>query len=105
MNRRAISKVRCFTDVIFPNIGFCFSDPHSGIAEYDICFGKTSRMCDLLPWFKYATRTRTIKHRYQLPEGLPVWVRIRAVNNGKIYLYVFCKSTNENNSSSSSISG
>ena len=60
-----------------------FSDPHSGIAEYDLCLGKTTRTCDILPWFKYDYKDEKLEHRYKLPDGVPVWVRIRAINNGK----------------------
>lgn len=58
------------------------SDPHSGIAEYDLCLGTTSRSCDLLPWFKYdyAKTDSKIEHRQRIPDGIPAWIRIRAVN-------------------------
>lgn len=63
---------------------YAFSDPHSGIAEYDLCFGKTSHRCDLFPWYKYdySDTNGNIDHPFRIPDGIPTWVRIKAVNNG-----------------------
>ena len=65
----------------------CFSDPHSGIIEYDLCFGQTTRTCDILPWFKYDYEEAKLEHRYKLPDGIPIWVRIRAVNRGMTIMF------------------
>ncbi|KAL3873866.1 hypothetical protein ACJMK2_036950, partial [Sinanodonta woodiana] len=56
------------------------SDPHSNVSEIDLCMGITTRDCALMNWFRYPYG-QNISHIYQIPDGVPAWIRLRAINN------------------------
>ncbi|KAK3101936.1 hypothetical protein FSP39_007496 [Pinctada imbricata] len=56
------------------------SDPHSGLVSLDICLGETSRDCSALNWQRLSPDP-FIQLVYQVQDGLPVWFKIKAINN------------------------
>ncbi|KAL5014713.1 hypothetical protein ScPMuIL_008983 [Solemya velum] len=57
------------------------SDPHSDIAHVDLCLGFTTRTCDVLEYERYTAGTNITHFMPDLPNGRPIWIKIRAVNN------------------------
>ena len=54
----------------------------------DFALGRTPRDIDILPWQPQST-AEYIEIKYKIPDGIPTWVKIRAINNGKI-ISVLC---------------
>lgn len=60
-----------------------FRDPDSGIREMDICLGKSRRDCTLFDWYRYPYGDKIV-HTYEIDAGVPAWLKVRAINNGKL---------------------
>lgn len=58
-----------------------FSDPDSGLESNDLCFGHTTRDCDEMDWTRL-TFNPNISYTIRLSDGIPIWVKIKAVNRG-----------------------
>ena len=58
-------------------------DPDSGLIRNDVCLGMTRRDCDEMMWttMDFNPNITMLK---KLTEGIPVWIKIKAVNNGII---------------------
>ncbi|KAK3612515.1 hypothetical protein CHS0354_024486 [Potamilus streckersoni] len=56
------------------------SDPDSGIAQLDLCLGQSTRDCNLMEWQRYPYGPN-ITHTFEIPNGVPAWIKVRAVNN------------------------
>ncbi|XP_019617781.1 PREDICTED: uncharacterized protein LOC109465080 [Branchiostoma belcheri] len=56
------------------------SDPLSKIREVDLGLGRSKRDVYLMDWHREANTTH-ITHNYHIPDGVPAWVKIRAINN------------------------
>ncbi|KAL5015119.1 hypothetical protein ScPMuIL_009389 [Solemya velum] len=56
------------------------SDPHSDIAHVDLCLGFTTRTCDVLEYERYTAGTNITHFMPTLPNGRPIWIKLRAVN-------------------------
>ncbi|KAI8510725.1 hypothetical protein Bbelb_116410, partial [Branchiostoma belcheri] len=56
------------------------SDPLSKIREVDLGIGRSKRDVYLMDWHREANTTH-ITHKYHIPDGVPAWVKIRAINN------------------------
>ncbi|VDI67222.1 Hypothetical predicted protein [Mytilus galloprovincialis] len=56
------------------------SDPHSGLAFNDICLGRTRRDCIEMRWTRLSFDPNITLVRI-LTDGVPIWMKIRAVNN------------------------
>ncbi|KAK3609657.1 hypothetical protein CHS0354_035942 [Potamilus streckersoni] len=56
------------------------SDPHSDIKEVHICLGVTTRDCRLMEW-EVKPKGGILNHTFQIPDGIPAWLKLRAVNN------------------------
>ncbi|VDI73733.1 Hypothetical predicted protein, partial [Mytilus galloprovincialis] len=55
------------------------SDPHSGLDYNDVCLGRTRRDCLEMKWTRFAVTPNISLVRF-LTDGVPVWVKVRAVN-------------------------
>lgn len=58
-----------------------FRDPDSGLIRNDLCLGRTRRDCDEMMW-KTIDFNPNVTMLKKLTEGVPVWIKIKAVNNG-----------------------
>lgn len=58
-----------------------YRDPDSGLIRNDLCLGRTRRDCDEMMWttIDFNPNITMLK---KLTEGVPVWIKIKAVNNG-----------------------
>nr|XP_006817933.1 PREDICTED: uncharacterized protein LOC100377080 [Saccoglossus kowalevskii] len=56
------------------------SDPHSGIREIDFGLGRSNRDVYLLGWQRHDNITH-IGLDYCIADGIPAWIKIRAINN------------------------
>ncbi|KAK3612537.1 hypothetical protein CHS0354_024514 [Potamilus streckersoni] len=56
------------------------SDPDSGIAQLDLCLGQSTRDCNLMEWQRYPYGPN-ITHTFEIPNGIPAWIKVRAINN------------------------
>ncbi|CAH1783349.1 unnamed protein product, partial [Owenia fusiformis] len=56
------------------------SDPLSDIREVDFCLGRSRRDCYVSDWDRYPNTTHLQKIQY-IPDGIPAWPKIRAINN------------------------
>ena len=56
-------------------------DPDSGLIRNDLCLGITRRDCNEMMWttIDFNPNITMLK---KLTEGIPVWIKIKAVNNG-----------------------
>ena len=67
------------------NYVLSFSDPHSDIASIALCLGRTVLNCDIMPWDEVDVNN-TAEGRahvtYEIPDGIPAWVRLMAENKG-----------------------
>ncbi|PJE77640.1 hypothetical protein CI610_03434 [invertebrate metagenome] len=61
---------------------FTYRDPQSGLKYNDICLGRTTRDCYVSHnvWERYSFNT-FIQHYFRLPDGIPVWVKVKAINH------------------------
>ncbi|XP_048250793.1 uncharacterized protein LOC124111176 [Haliotis rufescens] len=57
------------------------SDPESDIREVDLCLGQTTRDCYHLEWQRSNHSDHGITRTFQIPGGIPVWVKVRAINH------------------------
>lgn len=60
-----------------------FSDPDSGLESNDLCFGHTTRDCDEMEWTRL-TFNPNISYTKRLSNGIPIWIKIKAVNRGRL---------------------
>lgn len=58
-----------------------FSDPESGLRYNDFCLGYTRRDCNELHWTRLDFNPN-MSYITQLTDGIPIWVKIKAVNRG-----------------------
>ncbi|KAL5013969.1 hypothetical protein ScPMuIL_008239 [Solemya velum] len=56
-------------------------DPHSDLAHIDLCLGFTTRTCDVLEYKRYTAGTNITHFMPNIPDGRPIWIKLRAVNN------------------------
>ncbi|XP_078578634.1 uncharacterized protein LOC144863382 [Branchiostoma floridae x Branchiostoma japonicum] len=56
------------------------SDPLSKIREVDLGLGRSKRDVYLMDWHRDDNTTH-ITHTFHIPDGVPAWVKIRAINN------------------------
>lgn len=59
-------------------------DPHSGLSRNDLCLGHTPRDCDELAWTQI-DYSPNISFIHQMTDGKEIFVKIKAVNNGKYF--------------------
>ena len=59
-----------------------FSDATSGVREIDFALGRTIHDTDLHSWDRHGNLTM-LWVRISVLEGVPAWVRIRAIDNGE----------------------
>ncbi|XP_070573688.1 uncharacterized protein [Ptychodera flava] len=59
---------------------FNVSDPDSNIREVDFGLGRSNRDTYLLGWQRYDDKSH-ITVDYCIPDGIPAWIKIRAINN------------------------
>ncbi|XP_076086943.1 uncharacterized protein LOC143057517 [Mytilus galloprovincialis] len=55
------------------------SDPHSGLAFNDVCLGRTKRDCIEMRWIRFPFDPMITLGRI-LTDGVPNWLKIRAIN-------------------------
>lgn len=58
-----------------------FSDPESGLDFVEICLGRNPRSCGLSEWKRYPV-TVELNHQFEIPNGVPAWIRLRVTNRG-----------------------
>ncbi|XP_063408918.1 uncharacterized protein LOC134692399 [Mytilus trossulus] len=56
------------------------SDPHSGLAFNDVCLGRTRRDCIEMRWTRISFDPSITLVKI-LTDGVPIWIKIRAINN------------------------
>ncbi|XP_035668224.1 uncharacterized protein LOC118410558 isoform X2 [Branchiostoma floridae] len=56
------------------------SDPLSDIREIDFGLGRTKRDVHLMDWYRHGNTTHTSVN-FHIPDGVPAWVKVRAINN------------------------
>ncbi|CAG2239680.1 unnamed protein product [Mytilus edulis] len=56
------------------------SDPHSGLAFNDVCLGRTRRDCIEMRWTRLSFDSNITLVKI-LTDGVPIWIKIRAINN------------------------
>ncbi|CAG2214886.1 unnamed protein product [Mytilus edulis] len=56
------------------------SDPHSGLAYNDVCLGRTKRDCIEMRWTRLSFDSYITLVKI-LTDGVPIWIKIRAINN------------------------
>lgn len=61
------------------------SDPDSGLEYNDFCLGYTRRDCNELSWTRLDFNPN-ISYITQLTDGIPIWLKVKAVNRGMLGL-------------------
>ena len=61
------------------------SDDMSGVREIDFALGKTVHDTDLHSWDRHGNLTMLLVV-VNVADGVPAWVRIRAIDNGEYYM-------------------
>ncbi|XP_066289761.1 uncharacterized protein [Branchiostoma lanceolatum] len=56
------------------------SDPHSDIREIDFGLGRSKRDVHMMDWYRHGNTTHTSVN-FHIPDGVPAWVKVRAINN------------------------
>jgi len=57
------------------------SDPVSGIKSGEVGLGRSRRDTYLLAWSPVSNFSH-VEFNYQIPDGVPAWVKTRVTNNG-----------------------
>lgn len=65
----------------------CCSDPVSGIREGEIGLGRSTRDTYILEWTP-VENISFVQYSFRLPDGIPVWVKVRVTNNGRSMLHL-----------------
>ncbi|XP_046562951.1 uncharacterized protein LOC124271844 [Haliotis rubra] len=68
-------------DTFFINAQYNASDPDSDIREADLCLGRTTRDCHHMDWQRSSHNDGDITRQFQIPGGIPVWIKVRVINN------------------------
>ena len=61
-----------------------FSDSGSGVKEVSVAIGTTPDDSDLLPWTVITTSDGWSSVSANIPDGVDGWIKIQAIDNGKI---------------------
>ncbi|XP_052806219.1 uncharacterized protein LOC128235437 [Mya arenaria] len=61
------------------------TDEESGIVYIDACLGRNPRSCDIMIWSRSTTLT-LVQFTFQVPDGIPAWLRLRATNNVDLHV-------------------
>ncbi|XP_052806221.1 uncharacterized protein LOC128235438 [Mya arenaria] len=61
------------------------TDEESGIAYMDACLGRDLWSCNIMSWARSSTLT-LIQFTFQIPDGTPAWLRLRATNNVDLHV-------------------
>ena len=69
-----------------------FSDNLSLIKQTQIGLGRSPRDTYILEW-QNLDEFSNISYAYRVPDGVPVWVKIRIINNGKAGKKLLCYNT------------
>eukprot|EP00058_Branchiostoma_floridae_P003025 XP_002588513.1 hypothetical protein BRAFLDRAFT_79466 [Branchiostoma floridae] len=56
------------------------SDPLSNIREIDFGLGRSKRDVHMMDWYRHGNTTHTSVN-FHIPDGVPAWVKVRAINN------------------------
>ncbi|KAI8482777.1 hypothetical protein Bbelb_394390 [Branchiostoma belcheri] len=56
------------------------SDPLSDIREIDFGLGRSKRDVHMMDWYRHGNTTHTSVN-FHIPDGIPAWVKVRAINN------------------------
>ncbi|CAH1239174.1 HEG1 [Branchiostoma lanceolatum] len=56
------------------------SDPLSDIREIDFGLGRSKRDVHMMDWYRHGNTTHT-SVIFHIPDGVPAWVKVRAINN------------------------
>ncbi len=72
----------CIDDLRFKCILYFNSDAMSGVREIDFALGRTVHDTDLHSWDRHGNLTMLMVV-IKVPDGVPAWVRIRAIDNGE----------------------
>ncbi|CAH1268735.1 Hypp3967 [Branchiostoma lanceolatum] len=56
------------------------SDPLSDIREIDFGLGRSKRDVHMMDWYRHGNTTHTSVN-FHIPDGVPAWVKVRAINN------------------------
>ncbi|XP_078616233.1 uncharacterized protein LOC144884654 [Branchiostoma floridae x Branchiostoma japonicum] len=56
------------------------SDPLSDIREIDFGLGRSKRDVHMMDWYRHGNTTHTSVN-FRIPDGIPAWVKVRAINN------------------------
>ena len=65
-----------------------YSDRESGLASIHFAVGHTPRDVGLLDWIAFPP-AEYLSHVFQIPDGSYGWVKLRPVNNGLLYAFLF----------------
>ena len=65
---------------------FKYRDLDSGLIRNDLCLGITRRDCNEMMWTTIVFNPE-ITILKKLTEGIPIWIKIKAVNNGTSEFY------------------
>ncbi|CAH1258771.1 JAG1 [Branchiostoma lanceolatum] len=76
----SVTNVNYDDDVQLISVEYNVSDSLSKIREVDLGLGRSKRDVYLMDWHRDDNTTH-ITHNYHIPDGVPAWVRIRAINN------------------------
>ncbi len=74
---------------------FSCSDPHSLIFALDFALGRSPRDTFHVHWIRHYEVDPLVNFfmvNYTIPDGIPAWVKIRAVNNGMEFVFYVRKS-------------
>ena len=74
-----------------------FSDPDSHLYEYHVAAGRTPRDKSLYDWEVLALAQQLFIN-FKIPNGIPCWVIVRAVNNGNYEAFFIYTCTSETSS-------
>ena len=69
-----------------------FSDSGSGVREISVAIGTTPDDSDLLPWTVITTSDGWSSVSVDIPDGMDGWIKLQAIDNGKIINLNDCNS-------------
>ena len=69
-----------------------FSDSGSGVREISVAIGTTPDDSDLLPWTIITTSDGWSSVSVDIPDGMDGWIKLQAIDNGKIINLNGCNS-------------
>ncbi|XP_078695732.1 uncharacterized protein LOC144924477 [Branchiostoma floridae x Branchiostoma belcheri] len=75
-----VHSVQYDEDALVISAEYDVSDPLSDIREIDFGLGWSKRDVHMMDWYRHGNTTHTSVN-FHIPDGIPAWVKVRAINN------------------------